>query len=443
MRVRNDTRWALFAFAWLAMFTATTFGADDPGASGGAPPLPDVSQLPKTTGLPDPLVFFDGRKVLTASQWTSERRPELKRLFQHYMYGYFPPPPDNLRGSVERVDNQFFGGKATKREVTIRFGPPATPAIHLLLIVPNERHGPAPVFVGLNFCGNHTVVADPSVALPEYWMPEHCVKNHKAREADRGKDVDVWCAEANVDHGYALATFYCGDVDPDRPDFTDGVHPHYFRPGQTAPAPHDWGTIAAWAWGLSRAVDYLVTDPDIDRQRIAAVGHSRLGKTALVAAAFDERIALAIPSQAGCGGTAPSRSTVGESVERINTVFPHWFNDVFPEFNKQVERLPFDQHELVALVAPRPVLLSNAVKDTWANPAGQFEVLRAADPVYKLLGVGGLETSTAPPVGKLLASRLGYFIRPGAHSMRRVDWEAFWTFADRHLGRQPPPAREP
>ena len=153
------------------------------------------------------------------------------------------------------------------------------------------------------------------------------------------------------------------------------------------------------------------------------------------AAAFDERIALAIPHQAGCGGTAPSRGKVGESVQRINTAFPHWFNATFKEFNDHPEKLPFDQHCLVALCAPRPVLFSNAVEDTWANPDGQFRVLQAADPVYRFLGVDGLEAKKVPEVGKLLDSRLGYYVRPGTHSMTRADWKVFLDFADKHLGK--------
>ena len=238
-----------------------------------------------------------------------------------------------------------------------------------------------------------------------------------------------------IDRGYAVATFYSGDIDPDRPDFTDGVHPHFFPTGQSQRVVDSWGTIAAWAWGIHRAVDYLVTDPDLDAKRIAVVGHSRLGKTALLAAALDERIALAIPHQAGCGGTAPSRGKVGESVKQINDRFPHWFNDVFKQFNEQPDRLPFDQNSLVALVAPRPVLFTNAVEDTWANPDGQFEVLAAADPVYRFLGSEGLGARTVPEPGKLLDSRLGYFIRPGKHSMTREDWRVFLDFADKHLGK--------
>ena len=182
-------------------------------------------------------------------------------------------------------------------------------------------------------------------------------------------------------------------------------------------------------------MDYLVKDKQIDPKRIAAVGHSRNGKTALLAAAFDERIALAIPHQAGCGGTAPSRGKIGESVKQINNSFPHWFNAQFKEFNERPDKLPIDQNCLVALVAPRPVLFSNAVEDQWANPAGQFDVLKAADPVYRLLKVEGLGSDQKPETGKLLDSRLGYFIRPGKHSMTREDWMVFLAFADKHLGK--------
>jgi hypothetical protein len=338
---------------------------------------------------------------------------------------------------VERVDPRFLDGKATLKEVTIALGPKDAPKLHLLVVIPNKRKGPAPVFLGLNFAGNHTLVNDPNVALPTAWMPARYpgVKDNQATDAGRGTRVDVWNIEQAIDHGYAVATAYCGDIDPDRDDFTDGVHPHYFKNGQTKPEPHDWGTIASWAWGLYRAVDYLVTDKDIDKSRIAVVGHSRLGKTALLAAAFDERIALAIPHQAGCGGTSPSRGKVGESVTRINTSFPHWFNGTFKEFNDRPELLPFDQHCLVALVAPRPVLLSNAVEDTWANPEGQFQVLLAAEPVYKLLGAGELAARQMPPPGKLIASKLGYYIRPGKHSMTKDDWKVFLDFANKHLGK--------
>ena len=398
--------------------------------------FPAVADLPSRPDLPDPLVMLDGKRVSSRKMWFEKRRPELKALFQHYMYGYLPAVPTKVGARVLHEDRQAFGGKATLREVALTIGPPAAPKIYLLLVVPNKRQGPAPVFVGMNFCGNHAVVADPKVHLPEVWMypgRKGVVKN-RATDEGRGSQINTWALEQSIDRGYAVATFYNGDVDPDRKDVREGIQ-RFLYPKDHKPLAHDAGTIAVWAWGISRAVDYLVTDRNLDAKRIAVVGHSRLGKTALLAAAMDERIALAIPHQAGCGGTAPSRGKVGESVARINTSFPHWFDGHFKEFNDRVDRLPFDQNCLVALVAPRPVLFSNAVKDTWANPAGQFEVLRAADPVYRFLGVGGLGAKEMPATGKLLDSTLGYYIRPGVHSMTKGDWKVFLDFADKHLGK--------
>jgi hypothetical protein len=397
------------------------------------PALPEPAQLPVSKEPPDPLVCLDGTKVTTREQWEQKRKPELKRLFQHYMYGYFPAP-QKVTATVERRHDDYFGGKATKKEVTIHYGPEGTPPIHLLLVTPNSRK-PAPVFVGANFHGNHTLLEDPEVALPDVWVPDGTpgAAEHRATDAGRGKEVGVWNIEYVVGKGYGVATFYCGDVDPDKDDPADGVQPHFAKAGLTKGGEHQWATIAAWAYGIQRAVDYLREDDAVDHNRIAVVGHSRLGKTALLAGAFDDRIALVIPLQAGCGGTSPSRGTVGESVERINTSFPHWFDGTFKQFNQEPQRLPFDQHCLIALCAPRPVLLPNAQEDQWANPAGQFEMLKAAEPVYKLLDAEGCATDKMPETGTLLDSTLGYWIRPGKHSMTKADWEVFLRFADKHF----------
>jgi hypothetical protein len=407
------------------------------GASAAVANFPEVSQLPSRPELPDPLVMLNGERVSSKEQWFQKRRPELKELFQHYMYGRLPPAPTKVTAKVEREDRQAYGGRATLKEVTVSFGPPEVPPVHLLVVVPNQRKGPAPVFVGVNFGGNHALVSDPAVRLPTAWMypNRRGVKDNRATDAGRGSELDTWAIDQTIDRGYAVATFYSGDVKPDRPDYGDGIYPHFLKKGQARPGPHEFGTIAAWAWGVHRAVDYLVTDKDLDPKRIAVVGHSRLGKTALLAAAFDERVALAVPHQAGCGGTAPSRGKVGESVKQINDRFPHWFCGTFKEFNDKPDRLPFDQNCLVALVAPRPVLFSNAVEDTWANPDGQFQVLQAADPVYRLLDAGGLGAKEAPEPGRLIDSKLGYFIRPGKHSMTRADWKVFLDYADRQMGK--------
>lgn len=391
---------------------------------------PAVDALPDRPALPDPLTFLDGSKVKTKEQW-QRRRTELKGLFQHYMYGHFPPAPAKLGIEVLRVDKQALGGKATLKEVALTVAPGA-PKIHVLLVLPNKRQGKVPMFAGLNFQGNHTVLDDPKIQLPTSWMPDRYagVKNNRATDGGRGAQKDVWNVEAIIDRGYGLATAYCGDIDPDRKDKREGIQAAVEKAlGKN----YDWATIAAWAWGLQRIVDYLATEEDVDMGRIVVVGHSRLGKTALLASAFDDRVAIAMPHQAGCGGTAPSRGKIGESVQRINTSFPHWFNAEFKKFNGRPEKLPFDQHCLAALMAPRPVLFTNALEDQWANPSGQFEVLQAADPVYRLLGVEGLKAAKMPAIDVLSDGRLGYFIREGKHSMNRADWQVFLDYADKHL----------
>ncbi len=397
--------------------------------------FPPADRLPARWGAPDPLVTFAGKPVRSAEEWFSVRRPELKALFQYYMYGTIPPAPGGLRFVTRRIDRNAMNEKAILKQVDLVFGDGAVPVIHLMVAVPNGKTGPFPVFVGPNFSGNHTLLPDTGIFITGAWMYDGYpgVVEHRATAAGRGGCRDTWSIEQSVDRGYAVATFYNGDVEPDDPSLRDGIRYHLPGKADDDRGLHGLGTVAAWAWGVQRAVDYLVTDQDIDAGRIAVVGHSRNGKAALVAAAFDERISLAIPHQAGCGGTAPSRGMIGESVKQINEQFPHWFCGMFHAFNDCPERLPFDQNCLIALVAPRPVLLTNAVEDTWANPDGQFDMLEAADPVYRFLGTDGMESSRMPPVGRLMNSRLGYFIRPGKHSMTPEDWKVFLDFADTHL----------
>lgn len=404
--------------------------------------FPDAASLPSQPELPDPLVMLDGTKVSTVADWNAKRKPELKELFQHYMYGYLPQKPS--RWVVEEVlftDDTFLDGKATLSESRLAFfGPDLKHRLHVLLVVPNKRSGPVPVFVGMNFCGNHALAKHPKIHLVESWVYKSCAGSEmeRATEKSRGTQAGVWNLDLIVERGYALAAFYSGDLDPDTADFGDGIEPSFYKPGQTSPAPSDPGAIATWAWGYHRVVDFLIEKhPEVDAKRIAAVGHSRNGKTTLLAAALDERIALAIPHQAGCGGTAPSRVDINrkdvETIRRINTAFPHWFCDNLPLFNETPDKLPFDQHCLVALCAPRPVLYTNAVEDQWANPDGQFDMLKAADPVYRLFGAGGLDAKERPELGKLVDSKLGYFIRAGKHTMSREDWKVFLDYADKQL----------
>lgn len=406
-------------------------------------PAPDA--LPASATPPDPLTMRDGARVATAADWKTRRAPELRALFQHYMYGAQPAAP-TVTGKLLREDKAALGGKATLREVLVSCGLEAP--VHLLIFLPNQRSKPAACFLGINFAGNHAVLDDPRIQLAQGWMPSRYpgVKDHRATDAARGGQKDTWAVEQTIDRGYALATFYHGDIVPDDAALAEAVLARLRKAAAGEKrGPSDTATIMAWAWGFSRMMDYLATVPEIDARRVAVVGHSRNGKTALVAAAFDERFALAVPSQAGCGGTAPSRVVpelsalkengrpTAETVAVINKAFPHWFADHFKAFGAATERLPFDQHALLALCAPRPVLVSNATEDLWANPAGQFEMLRAADPVYRLVAGDGLGAEKMPEVGTLLASRLGYFIRPGKHAMTAEDWKVWLDYADRWL----------
>jgi hypothetical protein len=398
--------------------------------------FPGVAQLPVQTNMQDPLVARSGKQITTRAEWFKLGRPEFRKLFEHYEYGTMPAPM-RFQAAIQRDGEDFCNGKAVGRLVDLSFGERSNaPTIHLLLVRPKQPPPPHgfPAFVGMNACGNFATVTNTDVPLPTGLIPKgcpDCVDLH-ATEAGRGKQVDVWSLEECVNHGYAVATFYCGDIEPDQTNATTGIRA-FLGLSSSLPPPKDTGVIAAWAWGLSRAVDYLRAQSDIDAKRIAVVGHSRLGKAAILAAAFDDRIAMVVPLQAGCGGTAPSRGKIGESVKQINDRFPHWFNDEFKTFNAEPARLPFDQNCLIAMVAPRPVLVGGAREDTWSNPAGQFEMLRGADHVYRLLGVSGLDEKQMPEINHLVGDHLAYYIRPGKHAMTKDDWKFILDYADKML----------
>ena len=355
--------------------------------------FPNPADLPLVPELPDPLRCMDGTIINSPSAWWNRRRPELASLIQHYEYGDLPSLKTSPRAELAYENRSAMNGKAWLREFAVYMAADAPP-VHLLVLLPNGRNlrqNPAPVFLGVAFVGNQTITDDPGVRLPTCWQYERHVGivNNRATQATRGTAAATWNPDMILDAGYGLALFQANEADPDTKDQRGGLQP-WVR-SQEQHTPEKWGTIALWAWTACRMVDVLASDPAIDSKRIVAVGHSRLGKTVYLATAMNQRIAMAIPVQAGCGGTAPARGTVGESVKAINTSFPHWFNSRFKQFNDRPQALPFDQHALAALIAPRPVLLPNASEDQWANPDGRFSIQQAADPVYRLLGVPGLE----------------------------------------------------
>ena len=407
----------------------------------------DEAKVPQYT-LPDPLKMEDGTPVTSARDWIEKRRPEVLELFREHVYGHSPNRPNGLLFKVIQNDDTALGGSAIRREVLITFArKEETPEANLLIYIPKNVDGPVPVFLTLNFYGNHTIHPDPAISITKSWMRDsrkHGSKNNRADASTRGINKAIASGsheegysdkpgdnalEVILSRGYAVATIYYGDIDPDYDDgFENGVHRLYPKP-----KPNEWGSISAWAWGLSRCLDYLETDRNINAKKVAVMGHSRLGKTALWATAQDERFAMAISNNSGCGGAALSRREFGETVQRINTVFPHWFCDNFTQYNDRVNDLPVDQHMLVALSAPRPVYITSATKDLHADPMGEFLSARHADPVYGLFGLKGVGLANLPEAECSVGHRIGYHLRTGEHAVTAFDWDQFLNFADRHL----------
>ena len=339
--------------------------------------------------LPDPLLTASGEKVESVRQWESVRRPELLELFTKEMFGRAPEPSPKQYYELQYVDSTALGGLATRREVNVYFTESRDAFLTMLIYTPNDAAGPVPLFLGMNFKGNWSVSDEEGIIMaPMGTDRRHMIlENH-----ERGVSKDAWPLEMILRAGYGVATYYRGDTCPDLDtDFNTPLHCAFNPDGKWKhPEADEWGCIAAWAWGLSRCMDYLETDERVDASRVAVFGHSRLGKTALWAGATDPRFALVISNCSGCGGAAISRRHFGETLEAVNGTMAHWFCDNFKKYDADEAAMPFDQHELLALVAPRPLYVASATLDGWADPHGEFISACEASRVYDLYGVKGL-----------------------------------------------------
>ena len=384
----------------------------------------DESKVPSYT-LPDPLVFNDGSAVRSKKDW-DKRRIEILNTFQNEVYGISPEWKGTISSKEITVNEKALGGLAVRKDIrlTLKNGNKELNLL-VLLYLPHSKK-PVPLFLGYNFGGNHSTSDEPDITLTTSWMRG----NTKANDDQRGKGASSWPYKEILSRGYGVATIYTADVDPDFDDgFKNGVHSLYDQ----QPTATSWGTISAWAWGLSRIMDYLETNPAIDKKNVIVIGHSRLGKTALWAGATDKRFAITISNNSGCGGAALSNRKLGETVAAINKSFPHWFCENFNKYDNKEETLPVDQHQLLALMAPRPVYVASSQEDRWADPKGEFLACVAASPVFTLLTGKGLPASEMPPINKPVMGSIGYHIKNGPHSINSYDWKQYMDFADMHL----------
>ena len=427
---------------------AALLGMIAPGLSSGAPEekanLDEAAVTPYT--LPDVLAGPDGRPATTAAEWREVARPHQLRLLEQSVYGRWPAAvPVAVVDGADVADVTLWNGVSGRRvQARLRLGAGAdAPTTDVLLYLPQARSAaPVPVFLGLNFSGNQAEHPDPGIRLATAWLgndPGVGIVDNRATEASRGRNAHRFPVEAMLARGYGMATACCGDVVPDKPDCDlAAVRAAIGQPA--AAGPDATGSVGIWAWQLARILDWLVTLPEVDAGKVIVFGHSRLGKAALWAGGCDERFAMVVSNESGCGGAALSRRNFGETVGQITKRFPHWFCPAFATFAGREADLPTDQHALVALAAPRPVYVASAVEDLWADPRGEFLACVAADPVWRLLGREGLGTTEFPPADRPVGRTVGYHVRTGRHELLPWDWARFADHADREVvGRTPPP----
>ncbi|HEY3939159.1 MAG TPA: acetylxylan esterase [Bryobacteraceae bacterium] len=397
-------------------------------------PLPAATNYDEaktgTYTLPDPLVLSNGKSVRDSKTWYQKRRPEIVHLFEENMYGRSPGRPPALSFDVFDKGTPALNGTAIRRQVTVSFSPDkAAPKMDIAIYLPAAARKPVPLVLSLNFSANSNIIGDPGLKVGEVWNREH----HKV-PATQGMTFGRLPVDDFLAQGIGVAAIYYGDIEPDFLEgFPFGVRHLFLKPGQTELAPDQWGAIAAWAWGLSRAMDYLETDPGVDAKRVALLGVSRLGKTVLWAGAHDPRFAMVIASCSGEGGAALSRRNYGETVKDLNEHFPYQFCANYQKFGDHVAQLPVDANMLLALIAPRPLFLQTGDEDKWSDPRGEFLSALAVAPVYQLFGRPGLETDQLPPAGVSIMHTIGFRMHAGKHGTNSSDWPEFVKFIDMHF----------
>ncbi len=398
----------------------------------------EEEKVPSYT-LPDLLVTQSGRKIKKLKQWEKIRRPEILNLFKQEVFGKIPGKLEISDVIVHENGMEALNGLALRKQVDLVFRRNNRElSIGVLIYLPKTTEK-VPVFLGYNFLGNHTVINDPHIRLSESWVPDRPslgIIHNQITEQSRGVMDERWPVEKIISAGFGLVTVYCGDVDPDKNDFLDGIHPFFYNEGQVNPRSDEWGTIAAWAWGLSRVMDYLEKDDQVNANQVIVVGHSRLGKTALWTAASDPRFAACISNNSGCMGAALSRRRFGETVAAINSNFPHWFCGNFKKYGGSEDELPVDQHMLLALIAPRPLYVASATEDLWADPKGEFLSAKLASPAYLLYGLKGLTADEMPEPDTPVQGVVSYHIRTGKHNITTYDWDQYIRFADEQVRKQ-------
>lgn len=383
--------------------------------------------------LPELMVCNDGSKVSSITQWEQKRRPEILQLFASEMYGETPSEHIAVNYNLISENKTALNGKATSKQVRFTFSNNGKEieAI-LLLFIPNNLEEKVPVFVTNNFKGNHSTSLDSTIMYPPNF---HLVKVPNHPDWERGIQKNRWPFEKIVESGYAVATMCYHDIFPDKPELKEYSIVSLFSDyDPESKATDEWQAIGAWAWGFSRIVDYVIAEEKkIDSQKIAIMGHSRQGKAALWAGAQDQRFKVVILNNSGAGGAALSKRIHGETVAQVSSIQPPWFCPAFNVYRDNESALPFDQHQLIALMAPRKTYVASAEEDDWADPFGEFLSAYHAAPIYDLYGLKGLETDTMPGIHQPIMHDIGYHIRSGKHNVTDYDWECFINFANLHF----------